>query len=377
MVVSSRNALKRSRKTKGVGVPSIDMSFIKEDRSSLRDLIIEASQELGIFKVVNHGVSHLVISDLEKHALDFFGSCSLDKHNQVGVQPSPFGYGCKNIGSNGDMGDLEYLLLHATDSSTHPPSLRKAVADYVGAVKGLASELLELMGEGLWVSDKSILSNMIKDVQSDSLLRLNHYPPLKHLPAPLSPERIGFGEHSDPQILTILRSNDVAGLQVCMPDGLWVPVQPDPSAFYVMVGDALQVLTNGRFTSVKHRAMANSSAAQARLSTIFFGAPPLNALISPLNEMVSSLTPNLYLPFTWGEYKRAMRTSRLTKALLSCRHQEEKLLTMVEHTLDMENHIHSIRFYKADCDDIPFYMQVKKDVYGSCFLSQELSNLAR
>ncbi|XP_074315984.1 gibberellin 2-beta-dioxygenase 2-like [Silene latifolia] len=318
MVVASPNALKRSRKTKGVGVPSIDMSLVKDDRSTLRELIVEASQELGIFKVVNHGVSHHVISDLEKHALDFFSRSSAEKHNQVGKLPTPFGYGCRNIGSNGDMGDLEYLLLHANDSSTHPPSLSKAVKDYVGAVKGLASELLELMGEGLWVCDKSILSNMITDVQSDSLLRLNHYPPLNHLPGPLSPERVGFGEHSDPQILTILRSNDVAGLQVCMPDGgLWIPVQPDPSAFYVMVGDALQVLTNGRFTSVKHRAMANSSAAKARMSTIFFGAPPLNALISPLNEMVSSLTPNLYLPFTWGEYKRAMRTSRLSDCRLN------------------------------------------------------------
>ncbi|KAL9227660.1 hypothetical protein vseg_003323 [Gypsophila vaccaria] len=330
MVVASitGNAMKRG---KG-GVPSIDLKQQKEQRRELSEVIVEACQDYGIFKVVNHGVPTAVISDLEKHGLDFFAAPPTEKlllapsststSTSTSSSPSPFGYGFKNIGSNGDMGNLEYLLLHAAHSSTHPLSLRHAVTAYVGAVKGLASNLLQLMAEGLWVSDTSIFSNLIRDPQSDSLLRLNYYPPLTNpLPSSSSSsaagDHIGFGEHSDPQILTILRSNDVAGLQIRMPHGLWLPVQPDPSAFYVMVGDALQVLTNGRLRSVKHRAMANKSGSKGRMSIMYFGAPPLNAVISPLKEMVSSMTPSLYMPFTWGEYKRAMRTSRLSDCRLN------------------------------------------------------------
>ncbi|CAO2826672.1 unnamed protein product [Amaranthus hypochondriacus] len=322
MVVASSNPLKRSRtkKTKAVGIPTIDLSQKNENKSTLLDLIVEACQQYGIFKVVNHGISMDVISSLEKNGLDFFTLPPTEK--QIAVGPTvfkPFGYGFRNIGNNGDVGDLEYLLLHANIHHTCPPILSEVVKDYVEAVTDLTCELLDLMAEGLWISDKTIFSKLIRDSRSDSLLRLNHYPPLKNYDPILnsSGERIGFGEHSDPQILTILRSNDVGGLQICMPDGLWFPVQPDPNAFYVMVGDALQVLTNGRFESVKHRAIANNSLTKPRMSTIFFGAPPLNATISPIQEMISPLNPSLYKPFTWLEYKRAMNASRLSDCRLN------------------------------------------------------------
>ena len=57
---------------------------------------------------------------------------------------------------------------------------------------------------------------------------------------------VGFGEHTEPQIVTLLRSNDVPGLQVffALENGgarVWAPVALDPSAFFVIVGDVLQV----------------------------------------------------------------------------------------------------------------------------------------
>lgn len=123
--------------------------------------------------------------------------------------------------------------------------------DYIEAVRDLACEILDLVAEGLWISDKYIFSRFIRDAHSDSLLRLNHYPPVKdtkdwdpslklHQFPPGNP--MGFGEHSDPQILTILRANDVGGLQICLHDsGLWVPVPPDSNEFFVIIGDAFQV----------------------------------------------------------------------------------------------------------------------------------------
>lgn len=117
-----------------------------------------------------------------------------------------------------------------------------AANEYIKAVRELASEILDLAAEGLGLQDKYVFSKLITDVQSDSILRFNHYPPLSSTPCK-DDDEVGFGEHSDPQILTILRSNDVRGLQIALRDGFWIPVPPDPTQFFVIVGDALRVST--------------------------------------------------------------------------------------------------------------------------------------
>ncbi|XP_047336820.1 gibberellin 2-beta-dioxygenase 2 [Impatiens glandulifera] len=316
----------RTKKTKALGIPTIDLSL---DKPMLSEKIVEALEEYGFFKVTNHGVSNEIISGMEKEADDFFSKPDWDK--QLAGPANPFGYGCKNIGFHGDKGDLEYLLLHTKPSmifersksiSPNPSKFRYVVNDYVVAVRQLACDILDLTAKGLRVDDKSVFSRLIRDGESDSVFRLNYYPShkkwspqtkLDHLDCHQRPtnSRIGFGEHSDPQILTILRSNDVEGLEICSRDGLWVPVPPSPSEFCVIAGDSLQAMTNGRIPALRHRVIATIST-KPRLSMMYFGAPPLDAWIAPLPEMSSLIyKPSLYKPFTWGEYKRAAYSLRL------------------------------------------------------------------
>ena len=106
MVVPSSMML-RTKKTKAVGIPTIDLSMEKPELSKL---VVKACEEYGFFKVVNHSVPKEVISRLEEEGADFFAKPTSEKR-QAGPA-TPFGYGSRNIGPNGDMGDLEYLLLH-------------------------------------------------------------------------------------------------------------------------------------------------------------------------------------------------------------------------------------------------------------------------
>lgn len=294
--------------------PTINLSGSGEE---VGNLIVKACEEYGFFKVIDHGVPDNIISEMEEAALEFFAKPVAEK--QRAANNPPFGYGCKNIGLNGDTGELEYLLLqtdpvsisHTSISiSNTPNTFRTVTTAYIEAAKELASHLLELMAQGLGLTDVSVWSRMIRDVNSDSVFRLNHYPPTDLLTkGDHHHHHVGFGEHTDPQILTLLRSNDVSGLQICVQNGMWVPVPPDPTAFFVNVGDVLQAMTNGRFLSVRHRAMTNTS--RPRMSMAYFGAPPPNTWIKPLPEMLPPETTCPYRPFTWAEYKNSAYSMRL------------------------------------------------------------------
>lgn len=217
-----------------------------------KNLIVKSCEEFGFFKLVNHGVPLEFMTRLEDETVRFF---NLPQHQKDRAgPPDPFGYGSKRIGLNGDVGWVEYLLLNTNAGVTslkttsileaNPERFRTALRDYITAVKRMAAEVLELVAEGLGLEPRNLLSRLVKDEQSDSCFRLNHYPPCPE--AQLSRggggrKFLGFGEHTDPQIISVLRSNNTSGLQICLNDGSWVSVPPDHTSFFINVGDALQV----------------------------------------------------------------------------------------------------------------------------------------
>ncbi|XP_017242471.1 gibberellin 2-beta-dioxygenase 2 [Daucus carota subsp. sativus] len=240
-----------------ISVPRIDMSL---DRHLVANRIVKACEDYGFFRLVNHGVPDHIISSMEEEVYDFFSKPACKK--QEAGPPSPFGYGCKLIGLNGDMGELEYILLETNPMaisrrslvmSTDPIKFSDAVTGYLQAMKDLCCKILDHMAQGLQLPDKS-LSCLIKDNDNDSCFRVNHYPPFdgnangntnNSLNCPL----VGFGEHCDPQIITIQRSNNVGGLQIYSKGNHCISVPPHPTEFCVFVGDALQCQTSsaGKF----------------------------------------------------------------------------------------------------------------------------------
>ncbi|CAN4080209.1 unnamed protein product [Withania somnifera] len=287
-------------------------------------LIIKACQEYGFFKVVNHDVPIETITKLENETVKFFNMSQIEK-DKAGPA-NPFGYGNRRIGSNGDVGWVEYLLfttnpeLTLNKSITIPgnsPLFWALVKEYVSAMRNMGCMVLEKIAEGLRIEPKNVLSRMLRDEKSDSCFRLNHYPPCPELLQALSGRNlIGFGEHTDPQVLSVVRSNNTSGLQISLRDGTWLSVLPDPYSFYINVGDSLQVMSNGRFRSVQHRVVADSL--KARVSMIYFGGPPLSEKIAPLSCLMEEPDEQiLYNEFTWSEYKMSAYKTRLSDNRLS------------------------------------------------------------
>ncbi|KAI9083187.1 hypothetical protein K1719_034920 [Acacia pycnantha] len=298
------------------GIPAIDLK-VPEAKS----LIVKACEDLGFFKLTNHGVPMEAISELESQALDFF-SLPLTLKQKAGP-PNPFGYGNKHIGRNGDVGWIEYLLLTTnpdynsprlyTVLDSNPDKFQRALNNYISSVRKIACEVLELLAEGMKIQPRNVWSKMVMNEQSDSVFRLNHYPPCPELVRSNNGENVvGFGEHTDPQIISVLRSNNASGLQICLRDGTWASVPPDQSSFFINVGDSLQVMTNGRLKSARHRVMANGL--KSRVSMIFFSAPPLSEIIAPLPSFINKQAnqQSLYTQFSWFEYKKSAYASRLS-----------------------------------------------------------------
>lgn len=293
-------------------IPVVDLS-----KPDAKAIIVEACKELGFFKVINPGFSMEFLTQLEDEALNFFKLPQFEKERSG--PPNPFGYGSRKIGANGDVGWVEYLLFCTNPEVISQKSkaicpgisetLRCLANEYVSAVRSMVCEVLEMIAEELQMEERDTLSKVIKDERSDSCFRLNHYPPCPQLGALGGRNLIGFGEHTDPQILSVGRSNNTSGLQICLRDGTWVSVPPDNSSFFFNVGDSLQVMTNGRFKSVKHRVLAHDSS--SRVSMIYFGGPPLNEKITPLPSLMEEGEESLYKEFTWSEYKKSAYKTRL------------------------------------------------------------------
>ncbi|PIN23258.1 Iron/ascorbate family oxidoreductase [Handroanthus impetiginosus] len=324
VIIASQNPLKTEKIRDDIELPIIDLF---SERSEASKLIVKACEQFGFFKVINHGVPQENVSRMEEETRTFFSRPGSEK--QLAGPADPYGYGCQNIGLHGDMGEVEYLLLQTNPLfisqkskciSNDPNKFSRAVSSYIEGVRELACEVLDLMAEGVWAQPTSVLSGLIRDPDSDSILRFNHYPPADVIHS--SPPKIGFGAHTDPQILTLLRSNGSVGLQISPEDGVWVPVNHHPaSAFCVNVGDVLQVMTNGRFLSVRHRVILNSF--NSRTSMAFFAAPPLHATINCLQVLGTQQSPPLYRSFTWAKYKKATYTKRLEESRLDLFKVEE------------------------------------------------------
>ncbi|URE11552.1 gibberellin 2-beta-dioxygenase [Musa troglodytarum] len=294
-------------------IPVVDLSM-----PGSAEALVGACEEVGFFKVVNHGVPVELAERLEAEAIKFFALPQLDKEKSG--PPNPFGYGNKTIGLNGDVGWVEYLLFAITSAPLSYTSMsfleepsarsfRSALKEYLQAVRNLASDLLRLMAEGLKIEPIDAFSRLVMGEQSDGIFRLNHYPKCPILEK-LNCSLTGFGEHTDPQIISVLRSNSSTGLQISLKDGTWVAVPPDQESFFINVGDALQVLTNGRFRSVRHRVLANGL--KSRVSMIYFFGPPPAERIAPLPQLMGEGEQSKYREFTWGEYKKASYKSRLS-----------------------------------------------------------------
>ncbi|KAK2997439.1 hypothetical protein RJ639_026014, partial [Escallonia herrerae] len=138
----------------------------------------------------------------------------------------------------------------------------------------ISMSLLGLMARNLGVNPEELTSKFEDCIQG---IRMNYYPPCIHVD-----KVVGLAPHSDSVGLTLLiQVNEVQGLQI-RKNHKWVPIEPIPGAIIINIGDVLEIMSNGEYNSIEHRAMANVE--KERLSIAAFHSPNMEAKIGPLPD---------------------------------------------------------------------------------------------
>ncbi|GJY36502.1 codeine O-demethylase-like protein [Tanacetum coccineum] len=295
-------------------IPVIDMTdLIKNLGSDMDQLenLRSVCHEWGIFQLVNHGVDKLLVENMKKEMVEFFKLPEEEKSRYKLKAGEYEGYGQTILHAQDqkvDWADRFYMItnpLHSRKSHllpNFPPSIRDTMETYLQELQKLAMTLFGLIGQAVDIDKREMLDVFEDGMQS---VRMTYYPP-----CPQPDLVIGLTPHSDASGITILlQVSDIEGLQV-KKDGTWIPVNFLPNAFVINMGDALEVMSNGVYNSIEHRAMVNAT--KERISLAMFFNPKLDADVGPAKSLLKNTeNPPLYRTLVMEQYLKEFFSAKL------------------------------------------------------------------
>ncbi len=172
------------------------------------------------------------------------------------------------------------LPLHGANLYPPLPEFRETLLTYIDKVATVGQLLLRGIAVGLGLASDYFLERYTRD--PTVLFRIFNYPPST---AGVDDEELGVGEHTDYGLLTLLRQDEIGGLEIWHHDR-WLPAPPVHDSFVCNVGDMLERLTAGRYVSALHRVRNVST--HDRISMPLFLDPSFDSVLAP----IEALTPD-------------------------------------------------------------------------------------
>ena len=311
-------------------LPIIDIQpFINGSaRRNVADQVIEACKEIGFLIIKGHEIEETVINDAFNASKSFFDLPQNIKNKWHPNEPS-LQRGYHAFATRG----LSYTLGEDT-----PPDLRETYfmgpiddhsrhfQDVVSAQKAYAPNILP--GDeidlgvrliNLYRSFEDLSAILLKvfalglDVHEDYFLKLakrhfsilssHNYPPLTKNP---KKDQLRTGAHTDFGAITILAiKGNESGLEVLMPDGHWLGVNPPDGCLVVNLGDMMNRWTNGLWKSTLHRVAnpQNLNSINSHRQTLgYFMHPDFDALIEVIPSCIARGTVAEFAPIMAGEH---------------------------------------------------------------------------
>jgi isopenicillin N synthase-like dioxygenase len=171
------------------------------------------------------------------------------------------------------------LPLHGMNLYPALHGFRETLLTYIERVTAVGQLLLGGIAIGLGLEQGYFIERYTRD--PTVLFRIFNYPPS----TAGAHNDFGVGEHTDYGFLTLLRQDDIGGLEIWHRDG-WLPAPPVPDSFVCNVGDMLERLTAGRYVSALHRVRNFST--RDRISMPLFLDPSFDSVLTP----ITAVTPD-------------------------------------------------------------------------------------
>ncbi|XP_024020875.1 protein DMR6-LIKE OXYGENASE 2 isoform X1 [Morus notabilis] len=295
-----------------VNVPIIDLALLTFGTSDQRSKVINelgnACENWGFFIVTNHGVPESLMDAVMDGCRGFFYLCEDDKLEFKGdhvMDPIRCGTSFNaSIEKEFYWRDFLKVFVHPQFHFPNKPSgFSNLALEYCKRIREVAKDVLEGISESLGMESNYI--NKALNLDSNfQIFIANLYPP-----CPQPELAMGLPPHSDHGLLTFLTQNGIGGLQI-QHNGKWVSVNPIPNSFLINTGDHLEILSNGKFKSVVHRAIVNRNS--TRISLAIANGPSLDTVVTPAAELVDSHNiPPAYIGIKYKEYIQLQQSNNL------------------------------------------------------------------
>ncbi|KAK9273122.1 hypothetical protein L1049_017929 [Liquidambar formosana] len=294
-------------------LPIIDLSSLHHPslRSQIIDEVRLACKEIGFFQVINHGISPSLMKDALDTATGFFNLPTEEKMLMVSDnvhQPVRYGTSLNHV--NDEVHFWRDFIKHYSHPiskwihlwPSNPPSYKEKMGNYAVAVQNLQKQLVEVVLESLGLNPNYLEKEFEKGSQ---VMAVNCYP------ACPQPELVlGMPPHSDYGSLTILLQS-CPGLQLMDHDEKWLPVPKVEGSLIVQLGDQMEVLSNGLYKSVVHRATVSLD--KERVSIASLHSLALEKKVRPAAELVDEQHPMSYKEFSFQDFLDFISRNDITK----------------------------------------------------------------
>ncbi|XP_057448026.1 protein SRG1-like [Lotus japonicus] len=283
-------------------VPVIDLhKLLSEHDSHELQKLDHACKEWGFFQLINHGVNPSLVENMKKGVQDLFNLPIEEKKKLWKTPEDGQGFGQLFVVSEEqklEWADVFYINTFPLNKRNPrlipsiPQPFRDNLDAYSSELKNICVTMIGLMEKALKTETNEFVE-LFEDASQG--MRMNYYPP-----CPQPDKVIGLNPHSDAGAFTILlQVNEMEGLQI-RKDGIWVPIKPLSNAFVINIGDMLEILTNGIYRSIEHRAIVNSE--KERISVATFHRPTMNGILGPTTSLVTSERPALFRKIGVADY---------------------------------------------------------------------------